>query len=98
MSYFVTCTFDLKNASRDDYTNAYAELSIIGLKKTIVAGNGSDVVAPTTMVMGKFDGDSAAAVRDSIAAAVTAAFTRRRFTSEVFVVSAGNWAWGGRTT
>src|SRR5437870_3218829 len=37
MSYFVVCTFDLKNATRTDYENAYADLANLGLRKTVVA-------------------------------------------------------------
>ena len=98
MSYLVTCTFDLKDGSRLDYTNAYADLKAIGLEKTIVGSGGSDIVAPTTMTMGKFDGDSAQAVRTAVADRVEKAFKRRNFSSEIFVVACGDWAWGARTT
>ena len=93
MSYFVTCTFDLKNASRDDYSNAYADLKAIGLKKTVVPASGGEVVAPTTMTMGEFSGDSVTAVRDAVADAVKSAFAKRRFSSEIFVVAASGWGW-----
>lgn len=33
MSYLAFCTFDLKNASSQDYKNAYADLEEIGLTK-----------------------------------------------------------------
>jgi hypothetical protein len=48
MAYRVTCTFDLKNATRQDYENAYGDLEKIGLKKVVVANDGSKVIAPTT--------------------------------------------------
>ena len=34
MTYQVFCTFDLKNASSEDYKNAYADLAAIGLSET----------------------------------------------------------------
>jgi hypothetical protein len=98
MSYFVVCTFDLNNATRADYQNAYADLANIGLHKTVVSDQGKEVVAPTTMTMGTFNGVDAASVRDYVRDRVQAAFRARRFSSEVFVVVAGNWAWGAGTT
>ena len=98
MTYLAFCTFDLKNASTTDYQNAYADLQKIGLKKVHKAGNGTDVVIPTTAAMGEFNGASAVAVRDSITESVRAAFAARRFTSEIFVVVGGDWTWGSRTT
>jgi hypothetical protein len=98
MSYLVTCTFDLKNASRQDYQNAYADLAGIGLKRVIVSDQGNEVVVPTTMTIGQFNGSSAAQVRDDIRDAVQGVFNKRRFSSEIFVVVGGDWAWGGATT
>jgi hypothetical protein len=48
MSFFVLCTFDLKNANRQDYENAYADLEELGLKRVIVGDQGGKVVIPTT--------------------------------------------------
>lgn len=98
MSYFVVCTFDLKNASWTDYQTAYADLANIGLHRTVVSGQGTNVVAPTTMTMGEFNGTDAASIRDHVRNRVQAAFSTRRFSSEIFVVVAGNWAWGASTT
>jgi hypothetical protein len=98
MSYFVVCTFDLKNATRTDYENAYNDLANMGLKKTVVAGNGMNVVAPTTTAMGEFTGTSSASVRDFVRTRVQAAFNGRRFKSEIFIVVGGDWTWGGATT
>jgi hypothetical protein len=47
MSHFVTCTFDLKNASRTAYENAYADLKNIGLKRTVTWEKG-EVAATST--------------------------------------------------
>lgn len=98
MSYLVTCTFDLKNASRADYQNAYADLKEIGLERVIVSDQGKEVVMPTTMATGKFNGASVAGVRDDVLEDVRKAFSARGFSSEIFLVAAENWAWGARTT
>lgn len=98
MTYLAFCTFDLKNASSQDYQNAYADLEKIGLKKVVKADNGNNIVIPTTAAMGFLTGSSAGAVRDSVSEAVRAAFAVRRFKSEIFVVVGGDWGWGAVTT
>jgi hypothetical protein len=98
VSYFVICTFDLKNATRSDYEAAYSDLEKIGLTKVIVADGGRKVIIPTTTAGGAFTGTSAASVRDHVCDKVQQAFKARRFSSEIFVVVGGDWAWGGRTT
>jgi hypothetical protein len=98
MSYFVLCTFDLKDASRQDYQNAYADLEKLGLKRVVVSDKGNDVVIPTTTVTGTFNGTSAASVAKDLADRVQAAFKARSFASEIFVLVGGDWAWSGRTT
>jgi hypothetical protein len=98
MSYIVFCTFDLKNASSQDYQNAYNDLEKMGLKKVVVADNGNNIVIPTTTTMGIFNAGTAASIRDDIRARVKSAFVARRFKSEIFVVVGENWAWGAITT
>ena len=98
MTYIVTCTFDLKQASRQDYQNAYNDLSQIGLKKVVVSNKGTDIVAPTTMTIGEFNGQSAVVVRDHVRNAVKEAFAARRLSSEIFVVVGGDWTWGAVST
>lgn len=98
MSYLVFCTFDLKDASSQDYKNAYADLAKLGLSKVQKSGKGGDVVIPTTSAMGTFDGASAGQVRDDIRDRVKAAFTARKFKSEIFIAVGENWAWGAATT
>lgn len=97
MSYQVFCTFDLKNASSTDYQNAYSDLESIGLKK-VQAGNSGDVVIPTTSALGTFTGADSPSVRDHVRAQVKAAFTRRKFKSEIFVAVGENGTWGSATT
>ena len=98
MAYLVTCTFDLKRATREDYESAYSDLARIGLRRVIAGNDGKEVVAPTTMVLGEFTGTSASSVRDSIRESVRKAFASRGFSSEIFVVVGDNWAWGAHTT
>ena len=92
------CTFDLANASRFDYENAYADLEKLGLSRVIAAENGSEVVIPTTSVFGKFNGGSVGKVRDDLRNQVRAAFRAKGFDSEIFVLAAHDWAWGAATT
>ncbi len=98
MSYMVFCTFDLKNATSQDYQTAYSDLAALGLQKVQKADNGNNIVIPTTSVMGTFTGASAASVRDDICNRVQEAFKARGFKSEIFLVVGGDWAWGSRTT
>jgi hypothetical protein len=98
MSYLVFCTFDLKNATSTDYQNAYLDLAKLGLTKVVTSDKGGKIVVPTTSAMGFFNGVSAGAVRDDIRTEVQTAFKSRRFTSEIFVIVGGDWAWGSNTT
>lgn len=98
MTYLVFCTFDLKNASRQDYDNAYSDLEKIGLKKVAVNSQGNKVVIPTTATMGQFTGENASSICTTIRDRVQNAFKARHFRSEIFVVVGGDWAWGSGTT
>lgn len=98
MSYLAFCTFDLKNASARDYQSAYADLEQFGLRKVVKADGGNDVVIPTTSVMGTFNGSDAPSVRDYLRREIQSAFQRRGFTSEIFLVVGGDWAWGAAST
>ena len=98
MSYLVCCSFDLKNASSQDYENAYTALKKIGLKKVIATDEGTNVVIPTTAAIGTFSGSNARSVRDDIRQRVKDAFTALRLKSEIFIVVGGDWAWGAATT
>lgn len=98
MTYFVVCTFDLKNASYDDYQTAYGDLAQLGLSHTITSSQGSRVLLPTTTCAGEFNGTSVAAVRDDLSEKVRKTFSARGFTSEIFLAVGGDWAWAHRTT
>lgn len=96
MTFDVLCTFDLKNASRQDYDNAYGDLKKLGLVR-VVSGTKSDVVIPTTTVTGQYNGDTREAVRDYVRQQVADAFKGRGLKSEIFII-AGSWTWGSTNT
>lgn len=97
MSYFAICTFDLANASAEDYQNAYADLARIGFTKIITADRGSKITLPTTTTAGEFNGTNTSALRDDLVSRVKNAFAARRFRFEIFISVGGGWAWGHRT-
>lgn len=99
MSYLVTCTFDLKNASRQDYNSAYADLSKLGLQKVVISGQNRQVVIPTTTVMGIFNATASIPLRNSISYQVKNAFAARGHSSEIFITVGGNdHTWLGTNT
>ncbi|HEL2957201.1 TPA: hypothetical protein UL931_004499 [Stenotrophomonas maltophilia] len=98
MSYLVFCTFDLKGASSQDYQNAYADLEKLGLRRVQKNNQGGNDVIPTTSVMGFFDGANVSKVCGDIRDNVRVAFSSRRFKSEIFVVTGGDWSWVATTT
>jgi hypothetical protein len=98
MAYFVTVSYDLSNASWQDYQNAYADLAKMGLNHELTADSGTKVTLPNTTVAGTFTGTSASSVRDDISNRVQAAFKARGFSSKIFVAVGGDWAWGQRLT
>jgi len=98
MTYLVFCTFDLKNASSQDYQYAYSDLAALGLSKVHVGDNGVTAVVPTTSAMGWFSGVTSQGVSDHVCLQVQAAFRARRFTSEIFLTVGQSAVWAARTT
>ncbi|MBG9792089.1 hypothetical protein ABD76_06050 [Paenibacillus dendritiformis] len=98
MSYLVFCTFDLKNASRTDYDNAYEDLEGLGLSRVQKNNLKGETVIPTTSVMGTYTGESSASVRDHVRAKIKETFKARGLKSEIFVVVGSNGTWGATTT
>lgn len=97
MSYFVTVSFDLKNAQWEDYERIYNAFAALGLKKQLNASNGNVVQLPTTTCAGEFNGASAGAVCDDLASRCKAAVEQLNLSGEVFVAVGGDWAWAHRT-
>ena len=99
MSYFCVCTFDLnRNASATDYQNAYADLAKIGFSTSVTGSGGRSITLPNTTTAGTFTGSSARDVKTDLLNRVKAAFSARRFTSEVFISVGDDWSWGHSTT
>jgi len=97
MSYFVTVSFDIANATRENYQTMYRELQIIGLSHSLTSDANNTITLPSTTVAGSLNGSSAGAVRDHVCNQVQNAYTRNRLHGEVFVAVGGDWAWGHRT-
>jgi hypothetical protein len=97
MSFFAICTFDLQNASREDYQNAYADLAKIGFSTSVTADNGIKVTLPTTMTAGVFTGQSVSSVRTELIDRVQSSFNTRKFKYEIFISVCNDWAWAHRT-
>lgn len=98
MSYGVILSFDLKNASSDDYGNAYEDVKKIGFKTHLVGDTNKSIQLPTTTCYGVFDGASAEAVTLVLREKVKAAFVARKFTYEIFVAAGGGGHWWGWTS
>jgi hypothetical protein len=98
VSYLAIRTFDLKNGSAEDYKNAYADLAKIGFRTHLTGQGGMQIQLPTTTTGGEFNGANASLLRDDLLERVRKAFAARGFTSEIFVLVGGDWAWGKNTT
>ena len=93
MSYFITCTFDLKDGTPEDYQDAYADLDLIGLYREIVDKRGQRRILPTTTVAGLFYGSDSVSVRNDVNSGIRSAFASRGFTYELFLSVGTGWAW-----
>jgi len=93
MSYLVLVTFDLKDASWDDYKAVYEELENIGLLKRLISSEGKEVLLPTTTVAGEFEGDSSVDVRNNIMNKCKRIFKYLKLHGEIFVEVGDNWSW-----
>lgn len=98
MSYFVLCSFDLRNASSEDYEAAYSELESLGLRRNLKANNGNYISLPNTTVAGEHNGTSVSQVRDSFSNRIESAFRQRGLSSKIFVSVGDGFAWGLRNT
>jgi len=93
MSYLAVVSFDLSNATREDYVSAYEALVDLGLRGTLRSDKGAEVDLPTTTCAGEFTGPSSAAVRDSLKIRIDTAFTKLGLRGKTFVTVGGDWAW-----
>lgn len=88
MSYGVVVSFDLQDATGENYRDAYADLAALGFARELVGGT-KTITLPTTMAYGKWNGTSDITVRDEVVKQVTAAFNARKFVYELFVAVGG---------
>jgi hypothetical protein len=93
VSYLAVCTFDLKNATAEDYQKAYDELRRIGFSTSVMGDNGSQIVLPTTTTAGAFDASDASTLRDKLIDQVGRAFTARGLKAEIFITVGTDWRW-----
>ncbi len=98
MSYPVLCVFNLKEASRDDFLYAYADLAKLGMKRVIKSDGGSTVTLPPATVMGTFNGKNVNDVLGAVGHQVADIFKARGYRSEFAVFVATTWAWGNGAT
>jgi hypothetical protein len=98
MSYFVTVTFDLRDATSQQYDQVADRLSQMGFNNTLSGDSGRTVNLPTTTFAGKFTGASAAKVRDDLSDRVRDVLTTLGLHGRLFVFVGDGWAWGSRTT
>lgn len=98
MSYLCLVTFDLSNASAEEYQQAYADLAAIGFSTSVTGSSGKQITLPNTTCVGEFTGADAGSVRDALVTRVQSAFAARGLSSKIFVMVGGDWGWGYRTT
>ena len=93
MSYLAMLSFDLANATREDYAKAYERAAQLGFHRTIRSNNGNLVYLPTTTCAGTFTGSSAAALAEALATQVKSVFAAAGLSAEIFISVGGDWAW-----
>jgi len=98
MNFTALCTFDLTNASEEDYTKVYEALEEIGLSRKVHGTNG-EVNLPNTTVLGKFNGQTKAGVRDLVSEKIKNSFKDLNLKSKAFtMVSPSGNTWSQITT
>lgn len=97
MSYLVLCTFDLENASSEDYNNAYKVLKKIGLSKEVTSDTNSIVTLPNTVTMGKFNGVSSSLIKEDVLTQIKNEFKALRLKSKIFITVSSGWSWSQST-
>lgn len=97
MKYFVTVTFELKDATNEDYKRLYKELEQIGFYKILRASNGNIVTIPTSTVVCETTGSNADLLRDTTRDKLNILFKACKLKGEVFIIVSGEWSWGGST-
>jgi hypothetical protein len=98
MSYFVSLTFNLKNASSEKYKLIGDTLKELGLSNHIKGSSGELINLPANVYAGEFEGENASKVRQDICDLIVENFKKVKVKTSFFVTVGGNWAWGARLT
>lgn len=98
MNFTALCTFDLTNASEEDYEKAYEVLENIGLSRE-ADGTNRQIDLPNTTVLGEFDRETKAEVKEFIAEKIKKSFKELNLKSKAFImVSPSVNAWSQIST
>jgi len=93
MTFQVFMSFDLHNASDEDYAKFYHALAKIGLFHW-VKGNIGKLELPHSAVIGDFPGISVESVRDQVRTMVVQILEATTLQGFIFVVVGENGTWG----
>ena len=89
-------SFDLHDASKEDYTKFYNALAKIGLNHW-VKGNIGKLELPQSAVIGDFTGISVEDVRDRTRISVVQILEAMRLKGFIFVAVGENGTWGSQS-
>jgi hypothetical protein len=93
--YQVVVTFDLVDASSEQYRCVRDELSSMGLYSLVIGSNDQTIDLPYNTFQGDFYGSSSGELRDSIRSRMVEAFRRCGVAGPIFVTVGGvDWTWG----
>ena len=95
MIYLVTLTLS-KIPGPDKKSDFYKVLEDVGFSNMIDTNGGSELSLPQTMLSGKFEGESAAKVRDDLSETVCESLKSIGFKSRFMLMVAQQYAWSIR--
>jgi len=94
LSYLVSISFDIKNATSKNYDELYSKLDAIGLSKHLIADDGSKIKIPTTTTLaGIFEGNSIEEIRTYVTDEIKKVYHQLNLKGEIFVFVGSNWGW-----
>lgn len=99
MTYFVVVSFELEDASAEQYDLIASGLKELGFQDLVTSSSGESARLPRTTFVGQFTGASAGKIRTDLSNSVKDLFQRVGFTSAIFLlVSGAGWSWGTKYT
>jgi len=98
MSYLVTVTFDIENATSQNYIDISNSFQRLGLFTFIKGHDNRNIDLPSNTYSGEFNGISVENIRNDICDRVQRAFINLKLQAKIYVVVGGDWGWGMRTT